>query len=196
MPNYELTADEAELIRARREDREPREAVRLPTLADFADPERPWGEMPKANPPTVTRLPDPRSWVERQQRGATSVGPQNYLDGVRSPKADPIQAGIDAQPAYVASMRDPNVLERRVRGLQRTNMQEWAAKAESIGVSRYADGVVASKPKLERGIAEYHGFLQNHLATLDRMPSATSADRDRKVIENLHGLRAFKNRPR
>ena len=191
MANMELTADEAELIRARRTGREP--APRLPTLADYADPNRPFGESPAANPPTVQRLPSVTSWVDRQQRGATSVGPQNYLDGVRAPRKDPIQAGIDAQPAYVAAMRDPNVLERRVTGLGRTNINEWAAKSEAVGASRYAEGVVASKPKLERGVRDYHSFLENHLSVLDRMPSATPGDRERRMVENLRGLRNFKD---
>jgi hypothetical protein len=196
MAEFELTEEERRQVLLNRAARDPSGANRLPQLSDFADPERPWGEFPPPNPPTVKRLPDPRDWVERQQRGATSVGPQNYLDGVRNPKKDPIQAGIDAQPAFVAAMRDPNVLERRVRGLQRTNINEWAVAAETKGANRYVDGVVASRPKLERGITEYHSFLSAHLATLDRMPNASPADRDRRVIENLHALRGFRDRGR
>lgn len=194
MVEMNLTEAEADLVRSRRTGAE--SGHKLPTLADYADPNRPWGESPAANPPVVQRLPTARDWVERQQRGATSVGQANYLDGIRSPKKDPIQAGIDAQDSYVTAMRDPNILARRVTGLQRTNINEWAAKAEAVGAGRYAEGVVASRPKLERGVDVYRGFLEQHLATIDRLPNATVADRNRRVIENLNGLRAFKNQRR
>mgnify|MGYP001566212663 FL=1 len=194
MVRMNLSDEEAERVRASRA--APEGGHRLPTLADYADPNRPWGQSPAANPPVVKRLPDPREWVERQQRGATSVGQANYLDGIRSPKKDPIQAGIDSQDAYTAAMRDPAILARRVTGLQRTNINEWAAKAEAVGAGRYAEGVVASRPKLERGVESYHSFLTGHLATIDRLPNATVADRNRRVLENLNGLRAFKNQRR
>ncbi len=191
MSMMELTADEEAEIRAARTGQPPPDKPKMPTVADFAT--QPFGQYPPPNPPNVQRIPDVNAWVDKQQRGATTVGPQNYLDGIRTPRKDPIQAGIDAQPAYVAAMRDPAVLARRATALGRTNMNEWAAKAEAVGVSRYADGVVASKPKLQRGVQAYHDFLASHLANLDRMPSATTADRDRKVLANLQGLRGFKN---
>ncbi len=194
MVEMNLTEAEAELVHLSRAG--PEGGHKLPTLADYSDPERLWGQSPAPNPPVVKRLPDPREWVERQQRGATSVGQANYLDGIRAPKKDPIQAGIDSQDAYVSAMRQPEVLARRVTGLQRTNINEWAAKAEAVGAGRYAEGVVASRPKLERGVEAYHGFLQQHLATIDRLPNATVADRNRRVIENLNGLRAFRNQRR
>ena len=131
-------------------------------------------------------------WVANQQQGVQSVGQSRYLQGVRTPKRDPIQAGIAAQPAYDAAMSNPTIRARRVTALQRTNMNEWAAITEAVGPNRYVEGSVAARPKLERGVARYRQFLEQHVARLDSMPSTTSADRTRKMVENLEGLRKFK----
>lgn len=141
----------------------------------------------------VRRLISPQEWVEKQQQGVTSVGQSRYVAGVNNPKKDPIEAGIAAQPAYDAAMSNPQIRARRVRGLARTNLAEWTAAATNKGANRYVEGATASREKLTRGVQRYHGFLQQHVATLDNMPAATPQDRERKMVENLRGLRGFKD---
>jgi len=141
----------------------------------------------------VRRLISPQEWVEKQQQGVTSVGQSRYTAGVNNPKKDPIEAGIAAQPAYDAAMSNPAIRQRRVAGLRRTNIQEWTAAATAKGANRYVEGATASRDKLARGIGRFHGFLTQHVASLDAMPAATPSDRERKMIENLRGLRSFKD---
>lgn len=154
--------------------------------------ERAFGEAPKPNPPVITRVIDPVDWVDKQITTLQAVGETNYRAGITRPKKDPIQAGIAAQGKYEAKMRDPEVLARRKTGLQRTNMDEWAAMAEELGARNLVPGVTARRYKIERFVAAYQPKLKAHLAKIDAMPDVTDADRERRMIENLKGLKALK----
>lgn len=154
--------------------------------------QRRWGEYAPPNPATVTPLPDMASIVDKQLSNFAAVGQTNYLRGISTPKADPIDAGIKAQPAYEAAMRDPNVLKRREAGLRRTNINEWAQAAETKGATRIAEGVAAARPKIERFWADWHGKLLSHIQRVRAMPAVTPPDRKNRMIANLEGLRSLK----
>lgn len=166
-----------------------------PAAAPGADPEpgqRRFGEFAPPNPPTVTPIKDVQTIVDKQVTAAQSIGTANYLSGVSAPRADPIEAGIRAQPAYEAAMRDPAVLKRRETGLRRTNIMEWGLAAETKGAARYSEGVAAARPKVERFWQEWHGKLAQHVNRIRSMPSVTAADRKQRMIANLDGLRGMK----
>lgn len=157
-----------------------------------AEGQRRWGEYAPPNPPTVTPIKDVQTIVNKQLDTFAAVGSTNYLTGIATPKADPIEAGIRAQPAYEAAMRDPNVLKRREAGLRRTNMAEWGQAAETKGAARIAEGVAAARPKIERFWQEFYPKLQSHVNKIRTMPAVTPADRKNRMIANLDGLRALK----
>ncbi len=167
-------------------------APAAPPGVEPAEGGRRWGEYPAPNPATVTRLIPPTDWVQKQIDGITSVGATNYAAGVARPKRDPIKAGIDSQPAYEAAMRDAKVLKRRVTGLQKTSMDVWVLQCETLGAQRLVDGVVGRRAKVERAVSELHRKLSAHLSRIDSLPNVTAADRERRMVENLRGLRAFK----
>ena len=187
-----LSPDEAAAVREIRGARQ--RAPAAPPGVEPAAGERRWGEYPPPNPATVTPLKDAATIVNKQIETAQAVGAANYLSGIQQPKADPIAAGIAAQPAYEAAMRDPNVLKRRVEGLRKTNINEWATQTETKGVARYADGVAASRPKVERFWAAFHPLLQQHVQTIRAMAAVTPADRKQRMIANMEGLMRLKGR--
>jgi len=156
--------------------------------------ERKWGDAPVPNPPTVTRVLDPQAWVDKQIGNLEAVGEANYRVGITMPKKDPIKAGIAAQPLYEKQMRDPAVLKRRQAALEKTNMEEWAAMAESVGAENLVRGVTARRHKVERFVGAYNPLLKQHLAKIDAMPAVTDADMERRMIENRRGLKALKGK--
>jgi hypothetical protein len=190
MPYADLTDDELQLIQARRQNHVDPATRGLPVPYD--ESKRPWGVAPPANPPTIQRLPTAQQWVDKQIGNLQAVGEANYRVGITSPKKDPIQAGIAAQGAYESKMRDPAVLKRRETGLRKTNSDEWATMCESVGASRLVQGVVSRQYKVERAVGSLVGKLATHLQKIDALPNVTDADRERRMVENLRGLRAMK----
>lgn len=165
----------------------------LPGIEPAAGQRR-WGQYAPPNPPQVVPVKDAGSIVQKQINNFQAVGQQNYLNGIATPRADPIAAGIAAQPAYEAAMRDPQVLKRREQGLRKTNMNEWALQAETKGASRIVEGVLAAQPKIERFWSQFQPLLTQHVQRIRAMPAVTQADRQNRMIANLHGLRALKGR--
>ena len=154
--------------------------------------DRAFGEAPPPNPPQVQRLPSPEDWVSKQIGNLSAVGEANYRQGITRPKKDPIAAGIAAQDKYAAKMRDPAVLARRAEALKRTNMDEWASMAERLGASRLVEGVTTRQFKVERFVGAFQPKLATHLREIDALPAVTDADRERRMLENLRGLRKLK----
>lgn len=190
MPEMDVTPAERELLERLRVEDPPPTGRGFPVPYD--EEARGFGEAPPANPPTVTRLISSADWVDKQINTLQAVGETNYRNGITRPKRDPIAAGIAAQGAYEAKMRDPEVLRRREAGLRRTNMEEWAMLAETLGAPRLVAGVVGRRFKVERAVGNLHGKLSQHLQRIDALPNVTDADRERRMIENLKGLRSMK----
>lgn len=151
-------------------------------------PEIPAGMPAKA---TVRRILDPETWRKRQIETLKSVGPTNYKIGIANPHKDPIEAGIAAQPVYVAKMKDDEVLARRVKGLQATNMDEWYALSANLGSARLSDGVAKREFKVARFLNAWVPVLEDHVRKLDAMPVTTDAEREEKVLANIRGLKAL-----
>lgn len=156
--------------------------------------ERKFGEAPAPNPAVVQRVLPPDEWVKRQIDTLTSVGEANYLQGIKAPRKDPIKAGIAAQDAYVNAMKDPEVLARRKTALEKTNIDEWVAMAETLGASKLVEGVRARQYKVERFVGKFQPLLKAHLEKIDKMPNATDADREKRMLENKRGLQALKGK--
>ena len=190
MTTVDLTEEELAIINERRSHSTPSN----PEARGYPPPEgdRKWGEAPPPNPATVTRLIPASEWVNKQVGNLQAVGETNYRAGITRPKKDPIQAGIAAQPAYEAAMRDPATLKRRETGLKRTNMEEWASMTERVGAPRLVQGVTERQYKVERFVQTWQPRLEAHLRRIDSLPAVTDADRERKMVENLKGLRALK----
>lgn len=188
--SVELTPAELEFLQKAREEHAVPGAVGQPMPYDAS--KRAWGEEPPANPPSVQRIISPAEWVEKQINTLQAVGETNYRAGITRPRKSPIAAGIAAQPKYEAAMRDPNVLKRRETALRNTTDDVWASRAERIGAARLVSGVVERRAKVEQKVASYHSKLQAHLQRIDSMPDVGEGDRERRMIENLKGLRAMK----
>lgn len=190
MPNVEITQAELEALQKLRREHAIPEAVGHPM--PFDESERKWGEEPPANPPVIQRLPDPQQWVAKQLDTLQAVGEQHYREGITRPKKSPIQAGIAAQPKYEAAMRNPEVLRRRETALRQTSDDVWAARSERIGAGRLVQGVLERKAKVEQKVTALHARMTQHLQRIDGLPDVTDADRERRMLENLKGLRAMK----
>lgn len=189
MPEFNSLAEKLEFLA---ESARMQAAPAAPPGEEPAPGQRRFGEFAPPNPPQVTPIKDVGTIVNKQLDTFAAIGATNYLTGVATPKDDPIEAGIRAQPAYEAAMRDPAVLRRRVAGLRRTNIQEWGLAAETKGAARIAEGVAAARPKIERFWQEFHPRLSAHITKVRSMPAVTPADRKQRMIANLDGLRALK----
>lgn len=143
---------------------------------------------------TVKRVISPDEWKKRQIDTLRSVGRTNYLTGISSPKADPIERGKATEAKFADAMRKAIEEERRKKGLEKTSMAEWYKYAHDIGADKLVDGVVKREAKVGAFIAAWHPLLTDHLSKIDALPEETDADRENRMLENLRGLKALKGK--
>jgi len=143
---------------------------------------------------TVERLLPPDKWKERQLENLRARGEPNYAVGIETPKRDPIKAGIAAEDKFADIMKKVLAEQRRKKGLEKTNMETWYEYADKIGKGRLVDGVLLREAKVADFITKWQPLLKDHLAKIDVMPQVTDADREKRMLENLRGLKALKGK--
>jgi len=139
----------------------------------------------------VKRLMSPTDWRALQLKNLEATGESTYRQKIASPKKDPIDAGVKAQPKYVNEMKKDAVLARREAGLKATSMAEWYAYAQAIGAGRLVDGVKLREKEVADFLGAYQPMLGTLLADIDGKPVTTDKEREDKVLANLRGLKAL-----
>lgn len=142
----------------------------------------------------VKRVISPEDWKKRQIDTLKSVGRTNYLQGIASPKADPIARGIATEDKYAAETRKAIDAGRRKAALEKTSMSEWYKYSHDLGADKLVDGVTKREPKVAAFITSFQPMLTSHLAKIDGLAEETDADRENRMLENLRGLKALKGK--
>ncbi|RLG80367.1 MAG: hypothetical protein DRO40_11330 [Thermoprotei archaeon] len=143
---------------------------------------------------TVKRVISPDEWKKRQLETLRAVGRTNYIQGISAPKADPIERAKATDPKWKANLRKAMEEDRRLHALEKTSMNEWYKYAHDIGADKLVDGVIKREAKVSAFIQAWHPLLTEHLAKIDALPEETDADREKRMLENLRGLKALKGK--
>ena len=88
------------------------------------------------------------SQADRQRAYEQSIGavPQKYQQGIQGTTGWK-EAAIAGQGLYEEKMRDPEVLSKRARSLEKVNEADWKQRAATTGASRIAAGMTANASK-------------------------------------------------
>lgn len=143
---------------------------------------------------SIKRVLSPTEWKDRQIANLKAVGRASYIQGIKSPKADPIQRGIDTEEKYEQNTRESMERKARVTGLSKTNMAEWFKYSNDLGADKLVDGVVKREAKVTAFTSSFQPMLVDHLSKVDALPETTDSDREQKVLANLRGLKALKGK--
>jgi hypothetical protein len=142
-------------------------------------------------PVSITRIISPTDWRQRQIENLKAVGVRNYEKGIDIPKKDPIKAAIDADSLWQARLKEAMDKGRRKAKLSKVTADEWNTYAHAFA-SELEDGVVKREAKVARFVDAWHPKLSAHVSKIDALPAATDADMEKRMVENLRGLKALK----
>ena len=141
--------------------------------------------------PTVKRILSPDEWRKKQIETLKAVGETNYKLGIASPKKDPIAAGIAAEDKWAERIKKAIEEQRRKKGLESTNIDEWFAYSAAIGAGRVVEGVVKREKEVADFITAWQPILADHVSKIDQMPAVTDKDMEERMLANLRGLKAL-----
>lgn len=140
----------------------------------------------------IQRLISPAAWKDRQIAALKTNGQANYAQGIQNPKADPIEAAKAAKGAWENGIKQAQERNAFVKGLEKTNIQEWQGYAANIGAGKLVEGVTKREAKVSKFLNTWQPALVSTLTALDAMPTDTASDRDQKMLANVKALRALK----
>jgi hypothetical protein len=148
---------------------------------------------PDGNPIQLgPRLPSAEEWAAEQIQGAANKA-DKWLAKTTRPRKNFKEEALkpDARKRYKDSMQKVIAEDRHAGGMENVDVDETMDIIKAGGSSAYSEGVARREKKIARRVKELHAdrlALCNHL---DSMPTATDADREKKMVENRRGLIAI-----
>jgi hypothetical protein len=133
----------------------------------------------------------PEQWAAKLATRASAAG-QDWLDGVKNPVRDPVQAALKAEPKYRAKMQESLQKGTWAKKMAKVDSAAMKATAERVGSGAYVQGITARADKIQAAGAR---ILPKIYAVADKvaaMPDATDGDRDARMLANVKGLREIK----
>jgi len=107
----------------------------------------------------------------------------DWLEGVKNPSRNPIEAAIAAAPKWKDRLSQAIKDGKYEKGLAKSSAAEIIEVAEKIGASGYATGVRARESKIKRVFNELQPLQQAVSDTIQNMPDGTDAEREKRLLQ-------------
>jgi len=118
----------------------------------------------------------------RQLIDHAKAASDDWLEGVKNPSRDPIEAAIAAEGKYEDRLKKAIADKKWSKGLRKSSAAEIIEVAEKIGAGGYATGVEARESKIKRVFTELQPLQQSVSDAIQNMPDATDADREKRLL--------------
>jgi len=147
-----------------------------PASVDFNKPHG------KGNPVTLgSRVISPEDWAKKQQTRAVAAA-DDWLAGVTHPTVLPNEAAIKANDKRKDKLAEAEKSEKWLKAMKKVNPDEMYEIIKAVGAGGYKSGIEARKVKIDRVVKELQPLVMAAAATIDAMPQATDADREKRLI--------------
>jgi len=136
----------------------------------------------KGNPVMLgSRVIDPVAWAAKQSTRAIAAS-EDWLQGVLHPTSIPSEAAIKANAKRKDKLAQAEKEEKWLKAMQKVNPDEMYEIIKAVGSAGYKSGIETRKVKIERVVKELQPLVASVAATIDAMPNATDADREKRLI--------------
>jgi len=144
---------------------------------------------PDGNPvPLGPRVKSPDEWVDDMISGAKNRAGR-WLKNTLSPKKNPKAAALLAAGKYENNTRQSLDEKRWPKAMEGYDEVAREAVINSVGAGGFSDGVERHRPKAVSKIAKLQPLITAVALANDKAKVDTEADRDAKMIRNLHMMR-------
>lgn len=126
--------------------------------------------------------------VNRLINGAQNAA-SRWEDGIQNPRASFKANAIAAKEKHKARTMEALNEDRFAKGMAQVNESDAIATALAVGGASIAQGIQAREAKTRQRFTKYFSLLGPHIDAMDKLPTTTTADADKKVLENLKGMR-------
>lgn len=129
-------------------------------------------------------------WASQMVDNAKAAS-TDWLDGVRNPSRDPVEAAKDAIPKWEDRVQDAIKKGKMKKGLDKTSKAEIVSIAEKVGTGTFETGIEARRGKVERVVGELQPLVQALSDSIQAMADKTDADREKRLLAARKGMLAI-----
>lgn len=126
--------------------------------------------------------------TSRMISGAQNAS-SRWEDGVRNPRRSFKEAALAAAAKHKARTLEALNEDRFAKGMSQVNEEQAIQTALAVGGGAVAAGMQARETKIRSRMGKYFGLLAPHMDKVNALPTTTSADAEKKMLENLRGMR-------
>ena len=131
--------------------------------------------------PVTKKVKSADRWAKQQIDNAVAAG-DDWLDGVKNPSRDPIEAALAAEAKWEDRLKQAIADKKWAAGLKKSSAAEIIEVAEKVGTGAYTTGVSARESKIKRVVKELQPLVQSVSDTIQGMPDKTDAEREKRLL--------------
>jgi len=115
-----------------------------------------------------------------------------YEDGVRHPRANPIERALSKKAKWANKIQDAIKNDTWGKALSGLTFDDWQKPTVTVGPRHWVENVEAKASKIQRFWSSWAPLLDAHVSKLQAMKDETDADREARMLANLRGLKSLK----
>jgi len=131
--------------------------------------------------PVTKKVKSADRWAKQQVDNAVAAA-DDWLDGVKNPSRDPIEAAKAAKDKWEDRLTQAIKDDKWAKGLAKSSASEIIAIAEKVGSGHYSTGVSARETKVKRVVGELQPLVQAVSDTIQAMGNKTDAEREKRLL--------------
>jgi hypothetical protein len=144
------------------------------------------GQDPKAlgiipSNPVTKKVKSPDRWAKQQIDNAVAAA-SDWLDGVKNPSRNPIEAALDKEKKWEDRLQTAIKDKKWSKNLKKVSQADIIEVAEKVGTGAYSTGVSARETKIKKRVGELQPLVQAVSDTIQAMPDDTDANREKRLI--------------
>jgi len=131
--------------------------------------------------PVTKKVKSADRWSKQQIDNAVAAA-SDWLDGVKNPSRNPIEAAIASKDKFVDRLNTAIAAGKWEKGLAKSSLAEIQDIATKVGTGAYSTGVSARESKIKRVVNELQPLAQAVSDSIQGMPDKTDAEREKRLV--------------
>lgn len=130
--------------------------------------------------PVTKKVKDPTRWAAQQIKNAKDAA-DDWLDGVKNPSRNPIEAALAANDKRLDRLKASIDAKKWEKNLAKVSPTDIIDVATKLGSGVYSSGVEARTAKINKRVGEIQPLVQSVSDAIQALPDKTDADREKRL---------------
>jgi len=131
--------------------------------------------------PVTRKVKSPDRWAAQQIKNAVAAR-DDWLDGVKNPSRNPVEAALAANDKRVDRLQQSIASKKWEKNLGKVSAADIVEVATKLGSGVYSAGVEARTTKINKRVGELQPLVQSVSDAIQGMSDKTDADREKRLL--------------